>query len=337
MNNTKEKQKYDKNLLELFCKTNNIVLIHNCDKINSKTTIVGKCIEPNCNENFSKSFYSLVNYNAYCNEHSKINSNKKLKQTCLDRYGVENPFQNEEFKEKGKQTCLKRYGVENSMFNESIKEKIKQTCLERYGVENPFQNDKLKEKGKQTCLKHYGVDHALKCDNFKNKQKQTCIERYGVENTFQNEEIKEKIKNTCLVRYGVKHPLQNPEIMEKSSKKSYNIKNYKLPSGFIINYQGFENFALDELLQNGISENDIINGCKNVPEIWYNDYNGIKHRHFVDIFIPSQNKCIEVKSTWTAEKDIDSLFLKQKAAKELGYDYEIWVYDGKGIKIDCII
>jgi hypothetical protein len=27
--------------------------------------------------------------------------------------------------------------------------------------------------------------------------------------------------------------------------------------------------------------------------------------------------------------------LKQKAGKELGYNYEIWVYDGKGKKIEC--
>jgi hypothetical protein len=59
-----------------------------------------------------------------------------------------------------------------------------------------------------------------------------------------------------------------------------------------------------------------------------------KHRHYVDIFIPSQNKCIEVKSTWTSEKKKDTIFLKQNAAKELGYNYEIWVYNRKGIKIE---
>jgi hypothetical protein len=65
-----------------------------------------------------------------------------------------------------------------------------------------------------------------------------------------------------------------------------------------------------------------------VPTIWYNDLQGNKHRHFVDIFIPSQNKCIEVKSSWTVK--LKNVFLKQKAAKELGYNYEIWVYDNKG-------
>ena len=80
-------------------------------------------------------------------------------------------------------------------------------------------------------------------------------------------------------------------------------------------------------------ESNIITGCKNVPTIWYNDENGKKHRHYVDIFIQSENKCIEVKSTWTAKKEKRLyIFEKQNAAKELGYKYEIWVYDGKGNK-----
>jgi hypothetical protein len=62
---------------------------------------------------------------------------------------------------------------------------------------------------------------------------------------------------------------------------------------------------LQELIENNINEIDIITGAKNVPTIWYDDSDGKKHRHYVDIFIPSQNKCIEVKSTWTAEKKKD--------------------------------
>ena len=83
----------------------------------------------------------------------------------------------------------------------------------------------------------------------------------------------------------------------------------------------------------GQIEDEIKTGCKNVPTIWYNDENGKKHRHYVDIFIPSQNRCIEIKSTWTAKKKQDSIYLKQNAAKELGYKYEIWVYDGKGNRV----
>jgi 5'(3')-deoxyribonucleotidase len=124
--------------------------------------------------------------------------------------------------------------------------------------------------------------------------------------------------------------------MQVKSNNSYKLKEYILPSGNTIKCQGYEPFALDELIQNeNIFENDIVTGTKNVPTIWYNDLNGKKHRHYVDIFIPSQNKCIEVKSTWTAHKNIDCIFLKQNAAKKLGYDYEIWIYNAKGEKIEC--
>jgi hypothetical protein len=119
------------------------------------------------------------------------------------------------------------------------------------------------------------------------------------------------------------------------NKNSYYLKEYALPSGNKIKIQGFEHFALDELFQKeNMNENDIITGCKNVPTIWYNDDSGKKHRHFVDIYIPSQNKCIEIKSTWTFEKQKEVVFLKLNAAKELGYLYEIWVYDGKGNRVD---
>jgi len=35
-----------------------------------------------------------------------------MQQTCLKRYGVENPSQVEEVRQKAKETCLKKYGVE---------------------------------------------------------------------------------------------------------------------------------------------------------------------------------------------------------------------------------
>jgi hypothetical protein len=134
----------------------------------------------------------------------------------------------------------------------------------------------------------------------------------------------------------VEHHNQNEDVMSKTSKNAYKLKKYIFPSNKIIEIQGYENFALDELIINEkIDESDIISGCKNVPVIWYNDETGKKHRHYVDIFIPSQNKCIEVKSTWTAEKKKDNIFLKQNAAKELGYKYEIWVYNNKKEKINC--
>jgi len=145
-----------------------------------------------------------------------------------------------------------------------------------------------------------------------------------------------KLKQTNLENYGVEYPLQHSDIAEKSSKNAYKIKKYIFPSGLEIDCQGYESFALDEIIKT-VEEKDIITNRKHVPEIWYIDEYNKSHRHFVDIFIPSQNKCIEVKSTWTAHKKQDNIFKKQEAAKQLGYDYEIWIYDSKGNKIKCYV
>jgi len=137
-----------------------------------------------------------------------------------------------------------------------------------------------------------------------------------------------------LEKYGEKNVMHVPEISEKCSHNCYLSKEYKFPSGKTIKIQGYENYALDELINvHKIHENDIINERKLVPLIWYSDENGKKHRHYVDFYIPSKNLCIEVKSTWTFKKKKDSVYLKQEAAKNLGYFYEIWVYDAKGNKL----
>ena len=60
-----------------------------------------------------------------------------------------------------------------------------------------------------------------------------------------------------------------------------------------------------------------------MPSVWYGDLNGIKHRYFVDCFIKSQNRCTEAKSTRTAEKKQDCIYLKQQALKNAGYLCEI--------------
>ena len=124
--------------------------------------------------------------------------------------------------------------------------------------------------------------------------------------------------------------------MEKCSKNAYKLKEYIYPSGAIIKMQGYEHFALDELLQES-TEHDIVTGVKNVPEIWYEDEQGKRHRYYVDIFIPSQNRCVEVKSTWTFQKKQHIVYLKQQASKDAGYKCEIWIYNGKGEKVECYI
>ena len=260
----------------------------------------------------------------------------KVKATNLEKYGCEYGLQNEDVKEKRILTNLEKYGVKNCNQREDVKYKIKQTCLEKYGTVTPSQNENVKNKVKETNLEKYGCEYGFQNEEVKEKIKQTNLQKYGVEHTLQREEIKEKIKQTNLAKYGVEYVSQDPTIMEKITKHMYKSKEYTFPSGNIIRIQGYEHYAINELLQNeSFCEAKIITGCKNVPIIWYNDNNGKKRRHFVDIYIPSQNRCIEVKSTWTAKLHDGNIMLKQNAAKELGYNYEIWIYNKEGLKVEC--
>ena len=210
--------------------------------------------------------------------------------------------------------------------------------MERLGVEHPLQSQKVRDKCKSTNLERLGVEHPLQSQEVRNKSKATNLERFGVENPSQSEEIKDKKKATCLKNHGVEHPAQNAEISEKTSKNAYKGYDYTFPSGRIERIQGYENYMLNDLLfKENVDENDIIVNRSEVPEVWYEDSNGAKHRYFVDCFIKSQNRCIETKSTWTAEKNQDIIYLKQQALKDAGYSCEIWIYNSKGEIVEKIM
>jgi len=256
---------------------------------------------------------------------------EKIKCTLIERYGVEHYTQTEECKEKRKETNLQRYGVEYSTQREEVKEKMKETILQRYGVEHYSKTDDWKEKIKNTLLERYGVEYYSQSEDWKEKTIKTNMQRYGVSNSNKTKETRDKIKATCLARYGVEHPHQCQEIMEKTQKNARKYKEYNMPSGTIRKVQGYEPFALNELVKL-YQEDDIITDRKEIPRITY-VINDKKRYYFPDIFIKSINTIIEVKSTWTYKSKVDNIHEKESATKIAGYEYEIWVFDGKGNKI----
>ena len=108
-------------------------------------------------ESISK--YKATNIERYGIDYTKVIS-KKVNDTKLKRYGksgYNNP-------EKNKETCLEKYGVDNPMKNKNVQEKSKQTCLEKYGSEYYITSQVGLEnkrnyvyKAQQTCLDKYGV------------------------------------------------------------------------------------------------------------------------------------------------------------------------------------
>jgi hypothetical protein len=155
--------------------------------INSSTKI--KIICPLHGEFYQYPLDHIKNYNG-CIKCSKL----KAIQTNLERYGVENPFQSEEIKNKIKQKNLEKYGVENPSQSSEIKQKKIETSLKNYGVENPTQSEIIKQKSKQTNMKKYGVSYAMKLPEVAQKSVETRFKNNNYIKSTSSEEARHYIR-----------------------------------------------------------------------------------------------------------------------------------------------
>lgn len=253
----------------------------------------------------------------------------KMVETTRKKYGVDYTLQINEMREKGRQTMLKKYNVEYALQNKDLLQKRNETNLELFGVENPLQNPDIVEKRKQTNLSLYGKEEILQVPEIQEQIRNTMTKLYGAPNPLQCSSIKQKKDNTCEVKYGDKDIMHNPEIFEKVVKNSFKKKEYMLPSGRKITYQGYEDVAFNELLQT-LNEKDITNNVKLMPKIIY-DFNGKKKRYYPDIYLPSQNRFIEVKSDYTFKRYLSQNIAKQSQMFKDGYLFEFWICTTKSV------
>ena len=254
---------------------------------------------------------------------------QKLQDTIMQIYNVKNPFQAEVCKEKSRETCKERYGHEYPMQNADIRKKVETTNLERHGVINVSQSEDIKQKIKETWMNNYGTEHPMKNADVFLKMQDTNMERYGKKCIFGVEEFQQKAQNTCIQNFGYPNAMQNPEVAERSMKASSSRKEFTFPCGRMVSVQGYEPLALNILVKNGYQSQDLVIGANEVPEIWYTK-DGKSHRYYCDIYIPKENKIIEVKSEWTVQKETGNVEEKAVAAKNDGFEYEIWVLDKNG-------
>ena len=237
------------------------------------------------------------------------NNMKKTKQTKLERYGDEN-YNNsieaakhknyKEIQEKIKNTCLERYGVSSTWKIDGVLEKSKQTKLEKYGDEN-FTN---REKYKETCITRYGVDNSFKYEKFQQKYKQTCLKRYNVDHNWKmasehkltnTPEANNKKKQTSLKNWNTEYPIQSKAVQDKineTKRKNHTFNTSKIETE---SYKLLKEKYQDVLYQ----------------------YKSDKYPFVCDFYIPSLDLYIECNYHWThggkpyegTEEDINKIKL----------------------------
>lgn len=160
-------------------------------------------------------------------QHYDLKKDKKLSKVLADntkehKYGDKN-YNN---REKSKQTCLEKYGVDNPFKDV---EKIQNSIENKYGVKHPCQNKDIMDKFKNTMQEKYG-GIGYGSDVIMNKIQKTTIEKYGYDNAAKSPVIKEKIKksleNTFMNMCGSNCYFTSPnrKFSYHTVNSSYNLK-----------------------------------------------------------------------------------------------------------------
>lgn len=367
--------------------------------VNASTTeefvLNASCVSFICScETYHETTWRMFKKGARCPECTK----EAIKETCMQIYGVDNPFKSEEIKEKIKKRMLERHGKEYAMqikefadqskqtnidnhggvfnlnlpemrektreayeskygapfgFVEEHQEKARQTNRKKLGVDYPLESNEIhakikknnKEKygnevylasetGKQQMLEMYGSECYLASDDCKKQMleqygsehyvtsetsKKQMLEQYGSEYYINSDDYTKKM----VERYGVTTPMHCPELLSKALYTAFSTKDYVFPSGNIVKVQGYEPFALNLLLEQGVKEDDIVVGCKNVPRVSY--FHEQDRIYYPDIYIKSTDTLIEIKSMYTYQRDHDRNIEKFKAAASQ-HNFKLWVF-----------
>lgn len=306
------------------------------DKVKVQCDICGKIFEMQY-----RSYNVNKNYpNVIC---LKCSYNEKV-ETYKERYGVENPMQLEENKEKARNTMIAKYGESSPMKVQSIKEKYENTCLEKYGTRYAIENFDIREKAKKTNIEKYGVNFYLESDVSRQIALERLRDKYKIQKSpFENINIREKAKKTIIKKYGVDNVFKLEDFREKSIKN----KIEKYGKTIFTNIVSKPQIRICEILNGKLNEKI----GKYFPDIIFNEnivceYDGGGHTLSVklnkisyedfykkesereDFFINNGYKILRIinkKDKLFNENDI--IYIKNEALKYFNIGINVFKYD----------
>lgn len=194
----------------------------------------------------------------------------------------------------------------------------------------------MEYRKKRTKLLKYGDE------NYNNdaKRKDTMFNRYGGTETLNSPTLLAKVDGTMIARYGVKRVAQSAYLIESYLDRYKTRKEFIFESGNKYYVQGYEDRAIQILVDLGYTEDEI--QIRNRPSISYlfpKELGGDDkiHIYHPDIILPFENKIIEVKSSYTyygskSEPGILGRNIAKKiGAESAGFIIEFWIIDTKTI------
>lgn len=239
----------------------------------------------------------------------------------------------------GKKSCAAKFSFDSNPGLKQIHSKL-QTGRKHTDASKEKMRQKAKitnsnpskiERTRQAVREKYGVDNVFQLEDVKNLSRLTCLKKYGVAYNLQRNELKESNRNWMIQmnaelneKFGTTNIMHVPEFFEKSQTNNNRFKHkfFTFPSGNRVKVQGYEPQALQQLLDEGFTEDELVVSSKVKPKIKY-FFDGSQRRYYCDIWIPSRNLIVEVKSDYTWNKAIEKTIEKVKATVSSGFNYRL--------------
>ena len=194
-----------------------------------------------CGEHLS--FIGFKNgYRTSCGKKECYVNNRK--NTCLKKYGVDNPKKSKDIIDKERNGIIEKWG-KHYMMDTNIRSKFRDTMVKNWGVEWAQQSDIISNKSKLTFNNNPNKDEIIKkrsdsliisyIENGESillNRYNSIIEKWG-RHYMLDDGIKRKMEKNSIEKWGVNHPLKNTSVINKrieSYKKTItkNIEN-RLP------------------------------------------------------------------------------------------------------------
>ena len=103
-------------------------------------SFLNRKIDPDQMQKMAKKYWDNIS------DEDKEMRNQKIRDTCLEKYGVDNPFK--DIKHIQKKT-FEKYGVINANKLDSVKEKIKKTNIKNFGFSSWYQTETCRNKHRE--------------------------------------------------------------------------------------------------------------------------------------------------------------------------------------------
>lgn len=201
MAKTKQALVYNQDLLNKCIEKDEAVLVGTYEKLAQNIDIKFRC---KCGKDGNKTFKNIVlAAGMKCKECSLIASANKLKQTCLEKYGVDNYKKTEESKIKASKRC-KVYTIAKLVElvgNNLIGEYKQETLTRETNIKfHCCKCSVIHEKSFLSILKWSGaLCKECSMEQMVVRYKQTMISKYEVDNPLRLPDIKDKIRTNNLL------------------------------------------------------------------------------------------------------------------------------------------